>query len=43
MEEKTVYNKLVSIAATDEFKWTMFKWYMQGLHSFNYWSLNERP
>ncbi len=43
MGETTLYDKLVEVAATDDFKWTMFKWYMQGLHSFNYWSLKERP
>ena len=40
---ETTYDHLISIAATDEFKWVMFKWYMQGLHKFNYWSFNERP
>jgi hypothetical protein len=43
MNETALYDNLVKVSTTEEFKWIMFKWYMQGLHDFNYWSLNERP
>lgn len=42
MDERNLYNELFKIAADEEFKWTMFRWYMQGMHQFNFWTLDER-
>jgi hypothetical protein len=42
METINLNQELFRIGATDEFKWMMFTWYMQGFHEFNYWTLKER-
>jgi hypothetical protein len=42
MKETVMYDNLVKIASSEEFKWVMFKWYMQELHNYNYWDNVER-